>query len=629
MRPTAIVAALRSASGDLARRSATSTKALLVLGLATTLGAGADARPPGGSEPTVVRLDAIASDARGRAVDNLRAEDFEVLEDGVSQPIDSVRYLKADGAAPAGELPTAIRTLADERAEAGREGTRVFAIILDEFHVTPGPGVARAREALTRFVTEDLGPFDLVLVVKPLDSLLALRVTRDREQVLARIASFDGRKGQYEPRTAFERNFIAGTPARIEQIRTQIATSALNAVTLHVGSLGSTRKAVLFVSEGFTRSPRRPDSSLPTFDSVVRAANRANVSVYPYDPSDPQEPASGDLEALRTLAQVTEGRAIVGGGDPADALRRMLADSSGYYVIAFRSAHTDPDGKFHAVDVRTRRSGVELRARNGYWATSAEDLARARLLSRASEPKAPPEPPRRTSPLIRPWFGVARGDPGQVQVSFVWEPAGRIFGDRATPVTPARIVLKATKPDGTPVFEGAVRSSGFGAAGVDDDPTRLVFETQPGRLKVQMSIEDTALRLVDTDVRDVIVNALASPVSLGTAEVFRARTARDFRSLESDPAAAPVAAREFSRTERLLIRVPAYAPDGAPAVTARLMNKLGSPMRELTVGEAPKANLYQIDLPLAGLAAGEYSVQFVAKSPAGESRDDLPFRVTQ
>lgn len=601
--------------------------AVWVLGLATALGAWIDSARPAGSESPVVRLDAIASDARGRTVDTLRAEDFEVLENGAPQPIDSVRYVKADGGVPAGESAAAIRTLSDERTEAGRDGARIFAIVLDEFHVAPGPGVTRARDALRRFITEDLGPLDLVMVVKPLDSLLALRVTRDRDQVLARVASFDGRKGHYEPRTAFEKNFIAGTPARVEQIRTQIATSALNAVTLHVGSLSSARKAVVFVSEGFTRSPRRRgDESLPTFDTVIRAANRTNVSIYPFDPTDPPASTSGELEALRALAEATEGHAIVDD----IGLRRMVADASGYYLIAFRSAHADQDGKFHPVDVRTRQPGVELRARNGYWATSAEEVARASFLARASEPKPPPEPPRRTSPLIRPWFGVARGDPGQMEVSFVWEPAGRVPGDRANRVTPARIVLKATRPDGTPVFEGAVRSSGFGAAaGVDDDPTRLVFETPPGRLKVQMSIEDTALRVVDTDVRDVIVNALASPVSLGTAEVLRARNARDFRSLESDPAAAPVAAREFSRTERLLVRVPAYAADGAPSVTARLVSKLGSVMRDLTVAEGPRPHVYQIDVPLAGLAVGDYSVQFVAKSSAGESRDDLPFRVTQ
>ena len=36
----------------------------------------------------------------------------------------------------------------------------------------------------------------------------------------------------------------------------------------------------------------------------------------------------------------------------------------------------------------------------------------------------------------------------------------------------------------------------------------------------------------------------------------------------------------------------------------------------------------QIDLPLAGLASGEYSVEITATSPAGQAKDTLRFRVT-
>ena len=56
---------------------------------------------------------------------------------------------------------------------------------------------------------------------------------------------------------------------------------------------------------------------------------------------------------------------------------------------------------------------------------------------------------------------------------------------------------------------------------------------------------------------------MTASVALGTPEVFRARNAREFRALEAQ-AAVPVASREFSRTERLLIRFPAYGPAGTP-----------------------------------------------------------------
>ena len=65
--------------------------------------------------------------------------------------------------------------------------------------------------------------------------------------------------------------------------------------------------------------------------------------------------------------------------------------------------------------------------------------------------------------------------------------------------------------------------------------------------------------------------------------MLRSRNAREFRSLDV-AAAVPVVAREFSRTERLLIRFPAYGPsDAAPDVSAKLLGRMGHALRELTV----------------------------------------------
>src|SRR4029079_11324875 len=92
--------------------------------------------------------------------------------------------------------------------------------------------------------------------------------------------------------TAFERNFIAGTPARVEAARAQIATSSLEALATELGQLGAGRKTLIVVTEGFSRSRRRGDSLLPSLDSVVMAANRGFVSIYPFDPAGALQPAA-------------------------------------------------------------------------------------------------------------------------------------------------------------------------------------------------------------------------------------------------------------------------------------------------------------------------------------------------
>jgi hypothetical protein len=145
-----------------------------------------------------------------------------------------------------------------------------------------------------------------------------------------------------------------------------------------------------------------------------------------------------------------------------------------------------------------------------------------------------------------------------------------------------------------------------------------------------MSIEDQAAQAIDSDVRDLSVRDLNAPVVLGTAAFLRARTAREFREIEEDPDAVPVAAREFSRTERLIIRFPSYAPTGVSlSVSARLLNRVGQALRDLPVQTGTASGEpNQIELALASLAAGQYFVEVTAKSSAGDVKDLVEFRIT-
>jgi len=575
--------------------------------------------------PRLFTIDVSAADARGRAVENLGPADFELREEGSLVPVESVRLVRAGGDPPA-DAPALIQSAADERQAAGKDDARLFAIFLDEYHVTSGANTDRVRDALLRFVDHDLTPRDLVAVMKPLDSLFAIRLTRDRAAVRRVIEAFDGRKGQYEPRNAYERDYIAGTPAKIDAARSQVALSAVNALAVHLGSLADRRKTLVVATEAIGRSERRRGQEfLPTLDTIIRSANRANVAVYPFDPSDGAGDSAG--EGLRRLAEETDGAAIRADAD--SGLRRAAADSSGYYLLSFRSLHPD-DGKFRELQASVKRAGVRVRARKGYWAASPDEAMRAALLAKIDAPKrvVPPEPAPHVSRLIRPWFGVSRGAAGTSRVTFVWEPAARVPGDRVRSQV-SRLILTARSSDGTVLFEGPVAPTG--PAAIDDPaatPSRVILDMPPGRLRLRMSIQDAASQVLDQDVREVSVRDLRGDVAVGTPQVLRARNAREFRTLDALEAV-PVASREFSRTERLLIRFQAYGPGGAPpVVSARLLGRAGNAMRELTVAPASTPGDNTIDLPLAGLAAGEYMVEVRATSGAGGATDRVGFRVT-
>ena len=612
--------------------------ALLVLMAAAVSAAAIDSQTPATTPasavaaPRLITIDVVAADARGRAIEDLKAADFELREETTVLPIESLRIVRPGPGAQATSTPVsaqqlaAIGTVADERQAAAADTARLFAIFLDDYHISSGANADRVRTSMLDFVDHDVTAGDLLVVVRPLDSLLAIRMSRDRAAVRAAIESFAGRKGDYEARNAYERDFIAGTPARIDSARNQVALSAINALAVHLGSLSDRRKTLIVASEGIGRvEHRRGQEYLPTLETILRSANRSNVAVYSFDPRDPQSDGGSD-EMLRRLADETDGELIRG---DAAGLRRAAGTPTPYYLLSFRTPHGD-DGLFRQLTVRVKRPSVRIHGRRGYWTASPDEVLRAALLARLDEPRkvVPPEPAPHASPLIRPWFGMARGDGGTTRVTIVWEPAGRVPGDRNRRVA-SRVVLTAKATDGTVLFEGPLLPTG--PAMIEDPastPARATFAMRPGRLRLRMEIQDAAAQVLDQDVRDISVRDLRGEVAVGTPEVLRARNAREFRTLDVD-GAVPVASRDFSRTERLLIRFRAYGAEGpAREVSAKLLGRSGQPIRDLAVAPAATAGDLAIDLPLASFATGEYVVEVTAKSGARDATDRLTFRVT-
>ena len=165
--------------------------------------------------PAAVFVDVIATDSRGRSVETLTQADFEVREDGTPQSIDALRFVKKANPSGAVEPGPTIESESDERAAAAVPNTRLFAFFLDEYHVSAA-SAARVRSALLRFIDENIDPSDLIVVMRPLDSLMTIRMTRDRGRIRQEIEEFEGRQGDHTPKNPTEQSYIAGTPERID-----------------------------------------------------------------------------------------------------------------------------------------------------------------------------------------------------------------------------------------------------------------------------------------------------------------------------------------------------------------------------------------------------------------------------
>jgi hypothetical protein len=111
--------------------------------------------------------------------------------------------------------------------------------------------------------------------------------------------------------------------------------------------------------------------------------------------------------------------------------------------------------------------------------------------------------------------------------------------------------------------------------------------------------------------------------------VFRARTPLEWRTLRSAAAPVPTALRDFARSDRLLVRVDAFGTAAAAAqATARLVNRRGvdgAPIPVVVRGEGR----FEIDVPLASIARGEWLLAVDAVSGEDRAQVMLPFRIAQ
>jgi hypothetical protein len=101
------------------------------------------------------------------------------------------------------------------------------------------------------------------------------------------------------------------------------------------------------------------------------------------------------------------------------------------------------------------------------------------------------------------------------------------------------------------------------------------------------------------------------------------------QTLAAAPEATPAATREFSRTDRVLIRFDAYgAGTDRPEATAVLLNRAGNKMNDVPVVAAPMGGTHQLELLLSSIPAGEYLVEITVKGASGEKKELVAFRVT-
>jgi VWFA-related protein len=613
-----------------------------------------------------VTVDVSVTDSNGNPVTDLSIDDFEIKQAGKVQKIESFKRFTTAEADTRGR-PVAITSLAVQEREAARDDVRLIAIFLDDYHTRVGNAMS-IREKIARFV-ESLDPRDMVAVMYPLTPSTGITFSRNHDGTARTIRQFEGRKYNYIPRFPEEEVYHYMTRAQIEALRNRIVIDALTGLSTVIGSFRHGRKTILMVGEGLTSylPPQvlagGPGGSLPPFSGlplhraasptpaadltsdaftakidllyrmkdIFLAAQRGNAAVYTLDPRglavfefDLGQPAvdlgadkrvlQETTDSLHILADNTGGRAIVDSNDPQPGLQQMLVDASAYYLLGYTSTEAPRDGKFHEISVRVKRKGVEFRARKGYWAYSADDVIRVNrpgrpaLASDMAAALASAASPGKLR-VLETWVGFDRDESdGKTAVTVVWEAsAAAPQTDRAE-----RATVTVTSRKGDLLFRG--RSP--------RDPRSMTpagqvkFSAPPGPIHVRVVAEGGGGQALDSDERDISTpDFTPARLSLATPLVYRARTAGEFERIRTSGTALPTAARQFARSDQILLRVRAYGPGGTnPTLTARLLNSQGDRMSDLPAPQARGDGSFDMRVMPAGLVPGTYVIEIDAAS---------------
>lgn len=407
----------------------------------------------------LVRVDVYPT-AGGKPVTDLSQADFDVMEDGVPQKVESFEHIVV-------QSPTAEEmasrpepnTVAQSRDMVSESKARLFVLFIDTYHISRG-GALNVRNALIRFLRRALGPDDLVAVTTPEVSAAAVtfaRRTGSIEELVDKfyrwskrdsMMDFDPIEEQYIRCYSSTGGDVMGISAvareMIQRRRERITLDALQSLVVHLGGLREERKAVLAVSEGWViyqragamgsepstltgatqssglmglnseqarcdadRYALSQEDHMHDFQNMMNTANRSNVSFYPLDPRGlvvfDSSLAEGSidlltdsrrlrsrLESLQTLAENTDGMAIVNSNDLDKGLRRVVDDLTSYYLLGYYSTNTKLDGRFRQIKVQVKRRGVDVRARKGYLAPSkAEIESRDKAIAAATAAPTP------------------------------------------------------------------------------------------------------------------------------------------------------------------------------------------------------------------------------------------------
>ncbi|MGA2355900.1 MAG: VWA domain-containing protein, partial [Terriglobales bacterium] len=378
-----------------------------------------------------VLIPTLVTDKSGNHITGLKKEDFTVLENGAEQKIATFEEITSD--AHRWIRPRNPNEFGNTLS-GGQSARRVTLIVLD-FINTGFAAQAYARKDLLKYLTESIDqrePTALYTLTRsgvqvihdfttdPRVLAAALhKVKGDTFQMVDSPEEVEGITGTASPDGSAGVD-PGAVQTEAQKIQTMMEDSELNfqsfeqrlAITYTLQAMQQIaqalagfpgRKSLIWASGGFPFSvsdttmqlaPAGRDSLadvLPMYEHTWQLLNDAEISLYPVDVKGLQTlmPSAAlnnpgrnytrnmsfrqiDTQStLSTFASMTGGRAYYNSNDLVKGFRDAVHDSAEYYMLGYYLDRSKSKSGWRKLAVKVKRDHIEVRARNGFFVTSA------------------------------------------------------------------------------------------------------------------------------------------------------------------------------------------------------------------------------------------------------------------
>ena len=619
--------------------------------------------PPFTAGVELARLDIEVTDALGRPIRDLRAEEVEVEEGGVRRPVVLLQHVRA----PLGSYAEAARRTigGDVSTNRGAPRGRLYVLVFDQSHIAPR-NEAVARRAAERFLRTRIRPGDRVALFGLPGPGAAVGFTSDVGRVIGALPNLAGAReparftgiGEIREFEAFE--IDRGNQEMLQRVLLRLgeeapfgvtamdvrdaSRSVVNRADFQARQFLDTfadlvrglrqvegRKEVILVSEGFHadnvgRDLERVAAAAAQSYSAVHALdiNRRDAGIEERSFLGGQQftAVQSRVAPLGTLAAETDGELFVQAAPRLDVVLEEIAGrSDDHYIVGFEPGRDGADDSeaYRRVTVRVARPGAQVRTRTGYV------LGRGNTAARGRQPAidaALAAPFALQGLRVEYTTYVLRGrTPGLPTVVLSLDAELPVAAARAGGAADVVFVVREARTgqavaSGTDVIPLPVSAEPAGGAGRGS--YRVQFEAPPGAYLMRAVVREPGGAIGSADRRFEIPSMNSAAVSAGDIV------------LGSPDDRFPVRATAFTE-DGLSGTVELFgSPDDLEAADVELalvsagdggaVSRIGTSDVDIVDGRREDRRLARLELPLGGVPAGRYVVQVDVTRDGGTLR---------